>query len=140
LRRGMTIALVASVALSALAGLPAPTRAGELDRPEITDYRVWKPNRCYKPRPPSVQVTDALTFNLAVEAFNRYLTDMKGYLECAGTEANEDYAAIKQVLEESLGRLREDAIGELEATRNNIERYRALYAEPSMSAENPERR
>lgn len=129
-------ALVLTVAAIVMVGTPTAI-AGSLDRTEITPYRVWQSNRCYKPRPPNILISDALSFNLAVEAFNSYLADMKIYLECAGGEANEDYDAMKQVLEESLARIRQDALAELEATRNLIEQYRPLYAEPSVSAETP---
>lgn len=119
---------------------PQAARAGELDRSQITDYRVWKSIRCYQPQPPAVQITDTFTFNLAVDAFNRYLGDMSAYLDCAGREANEDYAAIKHVLEDSLARIREEAIADLDATRNQIERYRPLYADPAFTAERTDRR
>jgi hypothetical protein len=104
--------------------------AGGLDRPEITDYRIWDSTRCYKPRPPVVQIVDPLSFNLAVEGFNQYLAHMRRYLECAQQEANEDFASLKRVLEQGLARARGEALEELQEARDEIEQYRSLYAQP----------
>jgi len=114
----------------------ARTFAGVLDKAEITDYRLWTSTRCYKPRPPSVEIVDPLTFNLSVEGFNQYLAHMRRYLECAEQEANEDYASIKRVLEQSLARVRGEALQELQEARDEIEQFRSLYATPE-SAELP---
>ncbi len=117
---------LAAAILSAIA--PGPALAGRLDRPEVTDYRVWESTRCYKPRAPNVQVTDALTFNLAIEGFNQYLLHMRRYLECAEQEANEDYASLKRALEQGLALVRSGVLQELQEGRENIEQYRPLYA------------
>ena len=114
---------------------PATTAAGGLDRSEITDYRVWQSTRCYKPRPPTIQIVDPLTFNLSVEGFNQYLAHMRRSLECAEQEANEDYASLKRVLEQGLARVRGEALQELELARDDIEQYRDLYA-PQKEPEN----
>ncbi len=129
--------LLASLAMAVLAALPARVQAGGLDRPEITDYRVWESPRCYKPRAPNVQITDALTFNLAVEGFNQYLLHMRRYLECAEQEANEDYASLKRVLEQGLALVRNGSLQDLQNARENIEQYRPLYAPEPQSAELP---
>lgn len=107
--------------------------AGGLDSTEITDYRVWQSTRCYKPRPPSVQIVDPLSFNLATEGFNQYLAHMRRFLECAEQEANEDFASLKRALEQGLARTRGEALQELEETQEEIEQYRSLYSPP----ENP---
>ena len=109
--------------------------AGALDRPEVTDYRVWDSTRCYKPRAPNVQVTDAQTFNLAVEGFNQYLLHMRRYLECAEQEANEDYASLKRALEQGLALVRNGSLQELQAARETIEQYRPLYGPEPQTAE-----
>ena len=119
----------------ALAG--APAFAGDLDGPEIADYRVWHSNRCYKPPPPPVQIVDALTYNLAVNAFNRYFEEMKTFMECVGAEANSDYEAIRAVLERGLSRARSEALQDLERTRSSIEAYRDAYDGPRLNAERP---
>ena len=129
--------LLASLAMAVLAALPARVQAGGLDRPEITDYRVWESTRCYKPRAPNVQITDALTFNLAVEGFNQYRLHMRRYLECAEQEANEDYASLKRVLEQGLALVRNGSLQDLQNARENIEQYRPLYAPEPQSAELP---
>jgi hypothetical protein len=123
--------------LSAFIAASARVEAGGLDRPEITDYRIWESTRCYKPRAPNVQVTDALTFNLAVEGFNQYLLHMRRYLECAEQEANEDYASLKRVLEQGLALVRSGALQELQEARETIEQYRPLYAPEPQSSELP---
>ncbi len=128
--------LAASVAVAALWG-GWQARAGGLDQPEITDYRVWLSTRCYKPRPPSVQIVDPLTFNLSVEGFNQYLAHMRRYLECAEQEANEDFASLKRVLEQGLARARGEALQELQDARKEIDQYRSLYAPSPQSAEVP---
>ena len=133
-RRPILLSSLAA-AFAALVGVRA--EAGALDRPEITDYRVWESIRCYKPRPPNVQITDALTFNLAVEGFNQYLLHMRRYLECAEQEANEDYASLKRVLEQGLSLVRKDSLEDLQEARDNIEQYRPLYAPEPQSAELP---
>ena len=111
--------------------------AGGLDQPEITDYRVWESTRCYRPKPPGLQIVDPLTFNLSIEGFNQYLAHMRRYLECVEQEANEDFASAKRVLEQGLARVRGEALQELQATRDEIEQYRTLYAQPPQSAEVP---
>jgi hypothetical protein len=109
-------------------------QAGGLDSPEITDYRVWQSIRCYKPRPPAVQIVDPLSFNLATEGFNQYLAHMRRYLECAEQEANEDFASLKRALEQGLARTRGEALQELEETQEEIEQYRSLYSPPDNPA------
>ena len=126
-----------------LAVLPAGngSLAGGLDSPEITDYRVWQSTRCYKPRPPTVQIVDPLSFNLAIEGFNQYLAHMRRYLECAEQEANEDFASLKRVLEQGLARTRGEALQALEEAREEIEQYRSLYAPadpPDSAPPNPQ--
>jgi len=119
-----------------LAG-PGLATAGMLDRPEITDYRVWESTRCYKPRAPNVQITDAVTFNLAVEGFNQYMLHMRRYLECAEQEANEDYASLKRVLEQGLALVRSESLRDLQDARENIEQFRSLYAPEPQGGETP---
>lgn len=111
-----------------------PGVAGSLDSAEITDYRVWQSTRCYKPRPPAVQIVDPLSFNLAIEGFNQYLAHVRRYLECAEQEANEDFASLKRALEQGLARTRGDALQELEETQEEIEQYRSLYSPPDNPA------
>ena len=135
-RRVCLIALAGSLAAAAVTG-GGQALAGGLDRPEITDYRVWQSTRCYKPRPPSVQIVDPLTFNLSVEGFNQYLAHMRRYLECAEQEANEDFASLKRVLEQGLARARGEALQNLQDARDEIDQYRSLYAPPSPSADAP---
>jgi len=135
-RRVCAIALACSLTAAAFA-CGGQVRAGGLDRPEITDYRVWQSTRCYKPRPPSVQIVDPLTFNLSVEGFNQYLAHMRRYLECAEQEANEDFASLKRVLEQGLARASGEALQELQDAREEIDQYRSLYAPPPQSAEVP---
>lgn len=129
-------------ALLALATVPfaAPVHAGGLDGGEIADFRIWRPNRCYKPPPPPVQVTDPLTYNLAVDAFNRYFEQMKTFVECVGDEANVDYETLQQVLERGLSRARAEALQDLERTRSAIEAYRDAFSAPALNAEMPPRR
>jgi len=125
---------LSTLAVAALLASPLSVAAGSLDQPEITDYRIWESTRCYKPRPPAVQISDPLTFKLAIEGFNQYIAHMRRYLECAEQEANEDYASIKRVLEQGLARVRGTAVTKLEETRDRIEKYRPLYAPPPQSA------
>jgi hypothetical protein len=122
------------------AALCAPALAGGLDGPEIADYRVWRANRCYKPPPPPIQVSDPLTYNLAVDRFNRYFEQMKAFMECAGAEANTDYEVMRKILDIGLERARSDALNDLERTRAAIERYRGAYSGPSLNAKVPPNR
>ncbi len=123
------LVLLGGFCLAAIAG-GGQGVAGGLDSPEITDYRVWRSTRCYKPQPPSVQIVDPLSFNLSVEGFNQYLAHMRRYLECAEQEANEDFASLKRVLEKGLARTRGEALQQLEEAQKEIEQYRSLYATP----------
>ncbi len=115
----------------------APAEAGGLDGVDIADYRVWRSTRCYKPPPPPVLVSDPLTYNLAVESFNRYFEQMKEFMECIGKEANADYEAMQSVLERGLTRAREEALQDLERTRSAIESYRNAYSGPALNAAAP---
>lgn len=126
------IMLMGSFCLAAIVTIAGSGRgvAGGLDSPEITDYRIWRSTRCYKPRPPAVQIVDPLSFNLSVEGFNQYLAHMRRYLECAEQEANEDFASLKRVLEQGLARTRGEVLQELEQAQKEIEQYRSLYATP----------
>ena len=128
-----------ALGVAALAA-PPPARAGGLDGADIADYRVWRSNRCYKPPPPPVQITDALTYNLAVDSFNRYFDQMKEFVECVGREANEDFQAMQQVLERGLSRARAEALQDLERTRAAIESYKDAYSGPDLNAEAPPKR
>jgi len=131
-----SIPLPLSIAVFAIAACGL-AMAGELDRAEITDYRIWQSSRCYKPNPPDVEITDALTFNLAVEGFSQYLLHMRRYLECAEQEANEDYASLKRVLEQGLALTRSEALQDLQDVRETIDQYRPLYAPEPESGEQP---
>lgn len=132
-KRIAAAALAAGLFLAGSAGWE-PALAGGLDSAEITDYRVWQSTRCYKPRPPSVQIVDPLSFNLATEGFNQYLAHMRRYLECAEQEANEDFASLKRALEQGLARTRGEALQELEEAQEEIEQYRSLYSPPDNPA------
>lgn len=131
---------ILTVAAAAFGMMAADAQAGGLDGGEIADYRIWRSNRCYKPPPPPVQITDPLTYNLSVDAFNRYFDQMKVFVECVGQEANQDYEALRQVLERGLSRSRAEALQDLERTRSAIERYRDTYSGPALNAEAPPRR
>lgn len=132
-----SILLLAAFAGLGIAVVPGLLRAGALDQPEITDYRIWQSTRCHRPRVPDVQVTDALTFNLAVEGFNQYLLHMRRYLECAEQEANEDYASLKRALEQGLARVRSESLNDLQEARETIEQFRPLYTPEPQSGEQP---
>ncbi len=114
-----------------------PVTAGSLDNPQIADYSLWSSNRCYKPPPPPVNIADALSYNLAVDAFNRYFAQMKTFMDCVGSEANQDYDAIRKALETGLVRARTEALTDLEQSRSAIEAYRGAYAGPALNAEAP---
>jgi len=116
---------------------PPPASAGELDGGEIADYRVWRSTRCYKPPPPAVQISDALSYNLAVDAFNRYFEQIKAFMQCIGAEANGDYEAMRKVLETGLDRARAEALEDLERTRSAIESYGAAVGGAGLSAAPP---
>ncbi len=109
------------------ATLASPSFAGSLDGPEIADFRVWRSTRCYKPVPPPVEVTDARSYNLTVDAFNRYFDQMKTFMECVGAEGNQDYEAMRKVLENGMTQSRAEALQDLERTRSAIEAHRAKY-------------
>lgn len=132
-RRLCAMAIAGSLA-AAIVAADGPALAGGLDQPEITDYRIWQSTRCYKPRPPAVQIVDPLSFNLSVEGFNQYLAHMRRYLECAEQEANEDFASLKRVLEQGLARTRGEALQELQDAREEIDQFRSLYAPPPQNA------
>jgi|GEM_PF-1365819 len=140
MKRARDMRLAASAFAAALAFQAPPVMAGGLDGVEIADYRVWRSNRCYKPPPPPVRVTDPLTYNLAVDSFNRYFEQMKEFMECVGKEANEDYEAMQKVLEQGLSRARAEALQDLERSRSAIESYRDAYAGPDLNAEAPPKR
>jgi hypothetical protein len=131
--RSLLLSLAIGCCMSA-----SPLWAGSLDQPEITDYRVWQSSRCYKPQPPQVRVVDPITFNLAIEGFNQYLTHMRRFLECAEQEANEDFASLKRVLEQGLARTRGEALQELQKSRDEIEKFRASFAEQPQGAGQPQ--
>lgn len=134
LTRHCSMAVLAGCfALAAIAATGGSV-AGSLDSTEITNYRVWQSTRCYKPRPPTVQIVDPLSFNLAIEGFNQYLAHMRRYLECAEQEANEDFASLKQALEQGLARTRGEALQDLEAAQEEIEQFRSLYSPPETPA------
>lgn len=122
-------------ALTAL--IASPSNAGSLDNPQIADYSVWSSNRCYKPPPPPVNIADALSYNLAVDSFNRYFAQMKTFMECVGAEANQDYESMRKALETGLARARTEALTDLEQSRGAIEAYRGAYAGPALNAEAP---
>lgn len=102
--------------------------AGVLDGPEITDYRRWESNRCYVPQRPAFLIRDPLTFNLAVEAFNEYLGQMRAYMDCLQQEAQQDVQILQRTIEASRQRHQAEALRDTDIAREELERYRALYA------------
>ncbi len=119
--------LIKSLLLVVATTLASTTFAGSLDGPEIADFRVWRSTRCYKPLPPPLEVSDARSYNLTVDAFNKYFGQMKTFMECVGSEGNQDYEAMRKVLENGMGQSRAEALQDLERTRAAIESYRAKY-------------
>lgn len=134
--RRLAAMIAAGFAALAMAWAP-PVPAGGLDGGEIADYRIWRSNRCYKPPPPPLQISDPLTYNLAVDAFNRYFDQMKAFVECIGDEANADYETLQKVLERGMSRARAEALQDLERTRSAIEAYRDAFSAPALNAEMP---
>ncbi|MFQ5859370.1 MAG: hypothetical protein ACE5LU_27545 [Anaerolineae bacterium] len=104
-----------------LIGLAAPAVSGDLDRRSITRYNEWNPDGCYKPSPPISYAYDVDSYNWAVEEFNAYVSEIQMYLSCIASEAADDLRTFRRILEDSVGRLNDEAMSEVESARSDLE-------------------
>jgi len=119
--------LVASGAL----GLALPVYAGEigggLSGCEIRLSCEWKAKGCYKPSPPFTTAYDSFSYNLAVENYNRYVSDAKMYLDCIISEGRRDIndgfpKLVKKSIEESSAEIDRD----ISSAKSSLEMARTL--------------
>ena len=75
-----TSVTIATFALAVCAGMVGTAQSGEvrgtMDSCDLSSYGEceWSAHNCYKPTKPIFFVTDVESYNMAVEAFNRYLS------------------------------------------------------------------
>jgi len=98
--------------------------AGEFGSRSIRRSMGWEPSYCTKPYEPSFYVTDVDDFNRAVGVFNRYVQDMKSYVACVGSEADEDSRTTSRAIEEGRDEAIDEAVGEVDSLRSRLELQR----------------
>lgn len=100
----------------------APAAAGELNSFEIDERTRWKPSECTKPIPPPVgAIGNPVERNRAVAGFNTYAKAVGAYLKCAVEEANQDGAAFRKIVNDSLEADQQELKTETEALKALIE-------------------
>jgi hypothetical protein len=63
---------------------------GGCDISGALSFCKWKPKNCDKPDAPAIFATDVVTYNLAVDEYNRYLQEIDEYKECIIAEGKAD--------------------------------------------------
>lgn len=94
-------------------------QAGSIGYTGITSYMDWDAD-CSKPYEPSFYEYD----QYAVDEFNRYVADVKNYIECIQNEAESDLNTLREAIVDSLDDQQSEAIQGVERLRNNLEMMR----------------
>lgn len=97
------------VTIFILVGFQGIAQAGDIS---TGIFSKWSPSGCYKPMPPSYFVTDAASYNMAIDEYNRYIQEMKDYLSCLENEAQQDLAEAQRVVQRELDSLQREAVNE----------------------------
>ena len=119
--RQRILTIVLSVAAILLAdGLLPIADAGSLSGRTIRRSMNWEPD-CYKPYEPSFYIHDLDSYNLAVDEFNLYLVDIRSYLSCLESEAEQDARTVVRAISDSADSLRDDVLSDAEMARSNLE-------------------
>jgi len=123
-RRIMTKRLcLLSVTLLIISG---QSNAGGFGLCSINAFMDWEPTGCTKPFPPSYYVYDADSYNAAVNEYNNYLHQVRGYVSCIETEAENDAKIVAQAIANELDEANQIAISDLQNARANLEAAKLL--------------
>jgi len=100
---------------------------GDCQLSSFASYCEWEPSDCTKPPPPSFFVTDAESYNEAVEEFNSYLANVQAYERCVTDEAEQDIKTnAPSMIADGAKKQIDDASQEVQRTRNDLESMRPV--------------
>jgi hypothetical protein len=113
-----------------VAVVSATANAGEIESGIVTcEVRGifqcgWKPKGCYKPLPPSTFVVDVTSYNLAVDAYNRYLSDVRRYLACAVNDGKSDIESFPEIVKRGIEKTSQEMDREIASAKSSLDRAR----------------
>lgn len=98
---------------------------GSIGFTQISPFMDWEPD-CNLPYQPSFYVSDADSFNYAVEEFNIYVTEVENYVRCLRTEGETDLELLADAIAETIQQKRRHAVNSLDTARSDLEFQRSL--------------
>lgn len=107
--------------------MPSSAISGSLGMTTIGFMNTWEPD-CYKPNEPYMFITDVDSFNMAVDEFNSYLSQVEQYMLCVETEAETDKRAMIKAVDQGMLEATEGILMEVQSARSTLEASRStLY-------------
>lgn len=112
--------------LSTLLLLSSVAYSGSYGMQSVSTFADWEPSECSKPYPPSFYVTDASSYNMAVDNYNSYIQQIEYYLECIKREGEGDAQAIIRSIDEGISRAEDEIVNDLQRVRSDLESSKML--------------
>ena len=104
-----------------------PVGAGELEcgiggcRLDGLARVEWKPSSsCYKPPAPLMLVTGTREYNEAVDAFNRWVSEMGLYVDCVSNEAASDLKKMPDIILEGVKKTQREVSEDVAQQRGRL--------------------
>jgi hypothetical protein len=117
---------------SVLIATPSVPMAGELEcmlgcRLDGLTNISWKPSSmCSKPFVPSFYASTPEQYNMAVDTYNRWLSQMKAYVECVNAEASSDLKKLPNIVVEGAKKAQQEASDEISSARSRLQMMRPM--------------
>lgn len=99
--------------------LPSSSHAGDYGLSSIDNFTEWHSD-CYKPSPPSFFVSDIDSYNMAVDDFNRYVSEVKSYLECIRSEGDSDSEMLLKAVHDGVTNEENEIIDEVRDAKREL--------------------
>ena len=93
--------------------------AGSIGYTQISSYMDWEPD-CYKPDPPSFFVSDADSYNWAVDEYNSYVSEVQSYVDCLQSEGESDIRTLSNAIANGVDEKRSEASSDLDGAKSDL--------------------
>ncbi len=99
--------------------LSASAIGGSIGYQNIHTYMDWEPD-CYKPSPPTFFVSDIHSYNMAVDEYNSFVSELQTYLSCIQSEGESDLKTLAVSISNSIDEKRSEAMSELQSAKSDL--------------------
>lgn len=117
-------AILGIVGLAAVVVSGAPAWTGDLGSRNVRRSMGWESSNCFRPSEPYFYVSDADSFNLAVDEFNNYVEEMRQFITCVNDEAADDANTVVRAIEDGRDEEVSNATSEVENVKASLESQR----------------